>query len=187
MLRHALIPLCNKNTSSTIKAESAAYDPVYCSACCFVAFQPFNYANVKVLVHNAENISIFKPTWVKSSTPGSENRMSFLWRNEQNAQEHTGCLVWSSLKASCTPSACIHFTVGFYNEFLSFFAHSKGTDRHWNASKIALAGANPALAFCSLFVSDQREMWRVYRSQCKLYICIPLSPRHTRHRESAIY
>lgn len=22
-------------------------------------------------------------------------------------------------------------------------------------------------------------MWRVYRSQCKLYICVPLSPRHT--------
>lgn len=69
--------LQHKNTSSAITADSAAYDPVYCSACCFVAFQPFNYANVKVLVHNA-NISLFKPAWVKSTTPGSDKRMSFL-------------------------------------------------------------------------------------------------------------
>lgn len=70
--------LQHKNTSSAITADSAAYDPVYRSACCFVAFQPFNYANAKVLVHNAENISLFKPTWVKSTTLGSEKRMSFL-------------------------------------------------------------------------------------------------------------
>lgn len=70
--------LRHKNTSSAITGDSAAYDPVYCSACCFVAFQPFNYANTKVLVHNAENISLFKPTWIKSTTPGSEKQMSFL-------------------------------------------------------------------------------------------------------------
>lgn len=80
----------HKTASSAITANSSAYDPVYNSACCFLASQPFNYANAEVLAHNATNISLFKPTWVKSTTPGSQKRMSFLWRNEENAQGTQG-------------------------------------------------------------------------------------------------
>lgn len=81
MRRHALIPLCNIKTHLVPLQQIQPHTTQFTAQPAvemLVAFQPFNYANAKVLVHNAENISLFKPTWVKSTTPGSEKRMSFL-------------------------------------------------------------------------------------------------------------